>query len=152
MATDTLLTRLGECARSATARDMRAQQIAQHLRAARAYRWVGLYEVDFRVGMVRNIAWSGPAPPCYPEFSISNGLTGRAIRTRATINVGTISGDPDYLTALQTTASEVIVPILHHGTVVGTIDVESNTANAFTYKEQELLERVAKTIAALWNR
>ena len=72
---------------------MRQQEriVAEIIRAAGAYRWVGIYEIDRRRQRVVNPAWSGPGAPAHPEFPLSDGLTGRAIAERR--SVGDVSRD-----------------------------------------------------------
>jgi len=139
-----------------TARDRVAalQSIAELLRSSGRYRWVGLYDVDRPEGTVTNIVWSGPGAPEYPTFPITKGLTGSAISTRKTVNVGDVTADPRYLTAFGTTRSEIIVPLLDEAgeNVVGTIDVESERPNAFPEEVQTLLEACSKVIRPLWRR
>jgi putative methionine-R-sulfoxide reductase with GAF domain len=116
------------------------------------HRWVGLYDVDHADGLVSNIVWSGPGAPEFPIFPITKGLTGSAISSRKTVNVGNVAGDPRYLIAFQTTKSEIIVPIFDAGreNVVGTIDVESEQPNAFDPQTQGLLEECAELLRPLW--
>ena len=137
--------------RSDKPRADRAAEIAQHIRLAGGYRWTGLYDVNLNSGLVSNIAWSGPSGPEFPVFPITKGLTARAIATKLTVNVGQVSEDPDYLTALATTQSEIIVPILLDDRVVGTLDIESESLDAFDPEMQERIERCASVIAPLWN-
>jgi putative methionine-R-sulfoxide reductase with GAF domain len=103
--------------------------------------------------VVVNLVWDGPAAPEYPEFPGVKGLTGRAIRTRCTINVGDVTKAPDHLTALGNTKSEIIVPVFDEQrlAVVGTIDVESETPNAFCAEAQKLLENVL-LLSSLYGR
>jgi putative methionine-R-sulfoxide reductase with GAF domain len=84
-------------------------------------------------------------------FPLNKGLTGFAIATRRTVNVGDVAADPRYLTALGNTRSEIIVPIFDaaHQNVVGTLDIESDQPNAFDSKTQAFLERIADRIAPL---
>jgi L-methionine (R)-S-oxide reductase len=130
------------------------QGAAEVLRSSGNYRWVGLYDVDRAAGTVTNIVWSGPGAPEYPAFSINEGLTGAAISTRKTVNVGDVAADPRYLTAFGTTRSEIIVPVFDGAgeSVVGTIDVESDKPNAFSEDVQALLEGCASVIRPLWRR
>jgi L-methionine (R)-S-oxide reductase len=130
------------------------QGVAELLRSSGSYRWVGLYDVDYSAGVVRNIVWSGPGAPEYPRFSITKGLTAAAISSRKTVNVGDVVADPRYLTAFGTTRSEIIVPVFD-GTgesVIGTIDVESEKPNAFPEDVQAILETSSKIIQPLWRR
>jgi L-methionine (R)-S-oxide reductase len=105
--------------------------IAEAIRTAGSYRWVGLYDV--MPDEIAVIAYSGPAPPAYPTFSASKGLSGEAVRSRRTVVSNDVAQDARYLTNLETTGSEMIVPILApDGRVVGTIDVESDKLDAFS--------------------
>jgi putative methionine-R-sulfoxide reductase with GAF domain len=68
------------------------------------------------------------------------------------INVGDVAADPRYLTAFGSTRSEIIVPIFNgqRDQVVGTIDVESERANAFDESTESVLVTCAGVIAPLW--
>jgi putative methionine-R-sulfoxide reductase with GAF domain len=104
-----------------------AKHVCEMVRHAGGHRWVGLYSVDRARGLISNVAWSGPAAPAYPGFPVSTGLSGVAVRARRVVNVGNVLEDSRYLTTLNATRSEIIVPItdpsIHR--VVGTLDVES---------------------------
>ena len=128
-------------------------EIADLVRGAGGYRWVGLYDVDRAAGMVRNIVWSGPGAPAHPTFAITMGLTGSAIAERRVINVADVTRDPRYLTAFSSTRSEIVVPIFRRDgrDVVGTIDVESAQVNAFDATAQEMLQECARAIRGLWT-
>jgi putative methionine-R-sulfoxide reductase with GAF domain len=138
-------------------RDRRAiaAHITEEIRNYGNYRWVGVYDVDLARGLVSNIAWTGPNAPAYPVFCLTKGLTSRAIAERRTINVGDVAGDSDYLTALDSTRSEIIIPVFRDSTcseVIGTIDVESDRVDAFDSATLELLERCAGQLAEFWRR
>ena len=133
-----------------------AGHIADALRAYGKYRWVGIYDVDLVRGLISNLAWSGPNAPAYSVFPVTKGITSRAITEKRTINVGDVSGYPCYLTALDNTRSEIVVPVFHYdkktyGEVVGTIDVESERAHAFCSAIQEMLEECSRHIEDLWT-
>jgi len=133
-------------------RAVQAAEIAKRIRSAGPYRWAGLYDVDMEAGLVSNIAWSGPSGPEFPVFPVTKGLTSRAIATKHTVNVGHVADDPDYLTALATTQSEIVVPIVRDGRVVGTLDIESETPNAFDSETQGRIERCAFLMTDLWKK
>jgi L-methionine (R)-S-oxide reductase len=122
-----------------------AKAIAEVIRAWGCYRWVGIYEVNLADEIVCNLGWSGPSGPSHPSFPITKGLTSRAIATKKTVNVGDVASDPDYLTALATTRSEIIIPVLDvcGDRVLGTVDVESERPDAFDPPTQESLENCA---------
>jgi L-methionine (R)-S-oxide reductase len=130
-------------------RAVKAARITEAIRDEGGYRWVGIYDVDIHRALVSNLAWSGPGAPAFLTFPITKGLTSRAISEKKTINVGDVANAPDYLTALDSTRAEIIVPILDDACsrVVGTIDVESEHLNAFDSRAQALLEECARLLA-----
>lgn len=134
-------------------RRQRAQRIAEHIRAAGPYRWVGIYDVDTHSGLISNIAWNGPSAPTYPTFPITKGLSSRAIATKKTVNVGDVTRDADYLTTLSSTRSEIIIPVLCKNShcVVGTVDVESERLDEFDSAAQGLLEECAIVLQSFWS-
>ena len=150
---DMLMRDFGILVSAARDRVAALESVAELLRSSGRYHWVGLYDVDRAAGIVTNIVWSGPGAPEYPTFPITEGLTGAAISTRKTVNVGDVTADPRYLTAFGTTRSEIIVPVLDGAgeNVVGTIDVESEKPNAFPAEVQTLLEACSKVIRPLWR-
>lgn len=99
------------------------------MRTRTGRRWVGVYRVD--AAEVVNLAWSGPAAPAYPRFPADQGLTSAAIGSQTAVVSNDVANDPRYLTALDSTGSEMIVPILVHGRVTGTLDIEDERTDAF---------------------
>ena len=112
---------------------------------------MGIYDVGPE--SVSVIAWTGPEGPAYPVFPMSSGLTSAGIRAKKTIFVGDVRNDPRYLTALGNTLSEMIVPVFDFAgqKVVGTIDVESELANAFSVEQDAEIEEFAWLALPLWT-
>ena len=131
------------------ARGERAQQVAELIRSRTNRRWVGIYEVT--PTEVVNLAWSGPGPPAYPSFPVARGLTAAAISARETVVSNDVASDPRYLTALASTGSELIVPVVLGDRVVGTLDVEDEATNAFADEDQRLFERAARELTPLFE-
>src|ERR1700728_387584 len=114
------------------------------------YRWVGVYDVGAE--QVSIIAWSGASAPEHPTFPVGQGLTGAAIEHRRAVVAADVRNDPRYLTAFGSTVSEIIVPVLVPGEnrVIGTVDVESEQANAFSARDQQMIEQCAQAALPLW--
>jgi GAF domain-containing protein len=100
---------------------------------------------------VVNLAWSGPAPPAHPRFPAGRGLTGAAIRARATVVSNDVASDPRYLTAFASTGSELIVPVVVGDRVVGTLDVEDERNDTFSDDDRRLFERIGREMAPLYE-
>jgi putative methionine-R-sulfoxide reductase with GAF domain len=146
---DELLEAVRAAAEVRVPREARAQRIADLIRTATDRRWVGVYEVTS--SEVINLAWSGPAAPAHPRFPIERGLTGAAISTRETVVSNDVARDPRYLTALASTGSELIVPVIVGDRVVGTLDVEDERTDAFSEDDRRLFERVAAEMGPLYE-
>lgn len=146
---DDLVTAVREAAGAGLGRKERAARIAAVVRDHGRYRWVGVYEVtDTEVVL---LAYAGPSAPAYPRFDRTQGLTASAVATGQTVVVDDVTSDPRYLTAFGSTRSEMIVPVLDgDGTVVGTIDIESERTAAFGSTERTLIEDCAKAVTALY--
>src|SRR5262249_23078498 len=93
--------RLEKIARLSEDRHTRAGRAAECIRAARGYRWVGLYDV--RTSHIIAIAWTGSTAPAHPSFPRSQGLNGVAVRTGSRIVVQDVREDGRYLTTFGTT-------------------------------------------------
>jgi putative methionine-R-sulfoxide reductase with GAF domain len=126
-----------------------AVQIAELIRQAGSYRWVGLYAVTDQEIAV--IGWSGPGAPAHPRFPVTQGLSGDAVATGRAVVVNDVTVDPRYLTAFANTLSEAIVPVVDPdtGTVVGTLDVESAERDAFTDADRQALVGCAAALTGL---
>ncbi len=122
---------------------------AAEIRGQGGYRWVGIYEVTPEE--IAILGWDGPAEPAYPRFSRSRGLCGAAVAARETVVVDDVADDPRYLTTFESTRSEIVVPILRDGSVVGVLDVESEQPKAFTPETRAALEQAAARLAADWD-
>ena len=131
-------------------RTIKARRLAELVQKLGDYRWVGVYDVGPQ--LVSVIAWVGPSAPQFPTFPVSQGLTAAAIQQKKPIIAGDVRQDPRYLTSLGNTLSQIIVPVLHpaDGSVIGTIDAESERANAFSSRDQDMIEQCARAALPLW--
>ena len=101
-------------------------------------RWAGRRGVDRR-GAGRT---QGPA----------GGIIGRALRKRAPQVVPDVAADPDYHPDVEGTRSEMVVPILEGGEVVGAIDFQSELKAAFDLDDVAVGETLAEfLVVALRN-
>ena len=118
------------------------KRMAEMIRRARGYRWVGVYKLTR--GDLVIVAGTGDDPPCYQRFPATQGLCGAAVESRETIVVEDVRKDVRYLPTFGTTLSEIIVPVISPtDRVVGVIAAESKKVKAFNVDDREVLERVA---------
>jgi GAF domain-containing protein len=147
---DEVLDRLRSILAEPGDRTRKARRAAEAIRAAREYRWVGLYDVG--AAEIVAVGWSGTVAPAFPRFPMDQGLNGAAVRSARPVVVQDVSADPRYLTTFPSTGAEAIFPIVSPSTgeVVGTIDAESDRANAFTSDDDAFLSACAGALAPLW--
>jgi len=132
-------------------RKEKARLIAERIRTAKGYSWVGLYDVKEKE--IALIAFAGRSEPVFTSFPKDKGLNGRAVTRKQTIIVNDTGTDEDYLLTFSNTESEIIVPVYNkNGEIAGTIDAESETKNAFSKMDAEFLEGCAKRIVSLWSK
>jgi GAF domain-containing protein len=130
-------------------REAKAVKIADAIRTAAGYRWVGVYGVE--ATEIAAIAWSGPGGPAHPRFPRDQGLCGAAVAAGETVVVDDVGADPRYLTTFGSTRSELVVPVRIEGDVRGLIDVESDRPAAFDAEDRAFVERCAEAAALLWE-
>jgi L-methionine (R)-S-oxide reductase len=109
------------------------------------YSWVGIYLVegdDLVLG-----PWKGPQATEHVRIPIGQGICGAAAATGRTEVVDDVKADERYLACFPSTRSEIVVPIVYEGRVVGEIDIDSDQPAAFTEADRAYLERVAVLIS-----
>ena len=109
------------------------------------YSWVGIYlveEGDLVLG-----PWKGPQATEHVRIPIGQGVCGAAAASGQTEVVDDVNADERYLSCFPSTRSEIVVPIVYEGKVVGEIDIDSDTPAAFGPEDTALLERVALLIS-----
>ncbi|MGE5486781.1 MAG: SpoIIE family protein phosphatase [bacterium] len=82
------------------------------------------------------------------SIPLGEGLTGTAAATREPVLVGDVRKDPRYLNALDAVRSELAVPMIARGKLVGVIDVESTQLEAYGEYERAMLRLIAARVAA----
>lgn len=75
-----------------------------------------------------------------------DGIIGAAITTGHAVRVGDVREDPRYLNAIDSVRSELAVPLIARGRVVGVLDIESSRLDYFTPDQQNILTLVASRI------
>jgi GAF domain-containing protein len=124
----------------------RMREVAEMIRVAREYRWVGIYKVTRKEFVI--LAGTGDEPPAYPRFPITQGLCGAALESGKPVVVGDVRKDSRYLPSFHTTRSEIIVPMTNgHRHIIGMLDAESEEVNAFGDEDRQFLGRAAGLIA-----
>ena len=125
------------------------EAVAKLLNAAvPTYSWVGIYILE-GADLVLD-AWSGPSATEHVRIPVGKGVCGFAAKAGKTEIVSDVSKDPRYLQCFLSTKSEIVVPVMGGGAVVGEIDIDSDQLDAFSSVDREFLEAVARKASAHW--
>ena len=81
------------------------------------------------------------------RVAVSEGIVGAAAVLRASVRVPDVSVDPRYLMVNPETRSELAIPMIHQGKVIGVLDLESPQLDYFTEDHVQTLSILAANLA-----
>lgn len=82
------------------------------------------------------------------EITMDKGISLRAVQQARVQNVGDVRLDDDFLDVVNgSSRSQLSVPIIHEGNVLGVITLESSQLDAFSENDQSLVEQLANQAA-----
>jgi sigma-B regulation protein RsbU (phosphoserine phosphatase) len=94
------------------------------------------YSIGHREEVVKNLV-----------VRLGEGITGAAAASRLPILVNDVRSDPRYLNAVDAVRSELAVPMVARGKLVGVIDVQSTRPSAYSEHDRALLRLIASRVA-----
>jgi len=106
--------------------------------------WAGFYR------MVDDELVLGPfqGKPACIRIPIGRGVCGTAAATQQTQLVADVHAFPGHIACDADSASEIVVPVLHEGSMIGVIDLDSPVPARFDSHDAHGLEALAARIAA----
>ncbi len=116
------------------------------------YDWIGIYWVDANGTDLVLGPWIGPEATEHTRIPIGVGICGAAAASGQTEIIDDVNADERYLACFTTTRSEIVVPILAEGQVVGEIDIDGSDLAAFDETDRRFLEEIAALLAPLRPR
>ncbi len=101
--------------------------------------WVGFYFYDGHELVV------GPfqGQPACVRIALDRGVCGAAARTRETQRVADVHAFPDHIACDAASRSELVVPLVRDGALVGVFDIDSPVPDRFDVEDQAGLESIA---------
>lgn len=81
------------------------------------------------------------------QIQLGQGIVGSAAQQKETIIVDDISKDKRYIQDVDMNGSEISVPIIHQGEIIGVIDSEHSKKHFFTNSHATVLTRIARECA-----
>jgi GAF domain-containing protein len=108
--------------------------------------WVGFYLLDAASGDLLVGPFQGK-PACV-RIPLDKGVCGAAASRRTTIVVADVHAFPGHIACDSASNSEVVVPILVDGALLGVLDLDSPTRNRFDAMDARGLERLVEVFVA----
>jgi L-methionine (R)-S-oxide reductase len=90
--------------------------------------------------------------PACTRIDFGRGVCGTAVREKRTQIVADVHQFPGHIACDSASASEIVVPLLRDGGILGVIDVDSPEKARFDAADQAFLEEVASALLTLWPR
>ena len=106
------------------------------------YFWVGFYIVDGEELIL------GPfqGTPACTRIKYGRGVCGTAWKEKRSLVVADVDAFPGHIACSSLSRSEIVVPLIIDGVVIGEIDIDSSELSTFDDTDREYLERVADII------
>ena len=104
--------------------------------------WVGFYMMDHQrltLGPFQGL-------PACTTIEIGQGVCGTAANRLQTIIVHDVEQFPSHIACDANSRSEIVVPLVKDGTLLGVIDVDSPVIGRFSQEDATLLEKVARML------
>ncbi|RKD75770.1 GAF domain-containing protein [Sinobaca qinghaiensis] len=84
--------------------------------------------------------------PACVRIAIGKGVCGTAAQTFETQRVEDVHAFPGHIACDSASASEIVVPLVKNGVLLGVLDVDSPEQNRFSEEDQKILEEFAAVL------
>jgi phosphoserine phosphatase RsbU/P len=125
------------------------ERISQLLRRIIDFQMFSVWLVNEREGVLENQFAMRFGQRFDPKENIplGRGLVGAAIESHRLVRVGDVRKDPRYVMVNPEARSEMAVPLIYKGKVIGVLDVEHTRAHYFNEDHEHALTTLAAQIA-----
>jgi GAF domain-containing protein len=89
--------------------------------------------------------------PACVRIPLGNGVCGVAASTRTTQRVADVREFPGHIVCDADSRSELVVPLLTAGSLIGVLDIDSPSLARFSVADQQGIEKLCATFGALLN-
>ena len=104
--------------------------------------WAGFYLLKEGVLVL------GPfqGKPACVRISVGRGVCGTAVQLRKTVSVPDVHQFPGHIACDSASQSEVVVPLIKNGVMLGVLDIDSPHKGRFSQEDQMFFEKVAEIL------
>ncbi len=146
--TTEFLTRLAETLGTTLDLHTLLKQTAELVRAVLDYRIFAIFLLHERTGELRMRFQIGHEPATERvQLRVGQGIVGKVAETRQALLVNDVNRSTDYIEVNPQVCSELAVPLIAKGQLIGVIDIESEQLNYFRPEHLHLLTLTASRIS-----
>jgi L-methionine (R)-S-oxide reductase len=118
------------------------------LMSATSWHWVGFYLLDRK----KNELVLGPfqGPVACTRLQKGRGVCAKSWELSETIVINDVESFEGHIACSSLSKSEVVIPVVLEGEVVGVLDIDSVELNGFTPSDVKILEDIVQIIAEQW--
>ena len=122
------------------------QTVVELLHDTFGYRFVSIYLLDGKtLHLGAQIGY--PLEMIYTEIAVPIGIAGRTVQSGQIQFIPNVHSEPGFLRAAHEVESEICVPLLKEGIVLGVLNVESERGRPLTEKDVNLMTSFAGPVA-----
>ena len=112
------------------------------------YDWVGFYFADHDKRLLHLGQFAGE-PTDHTTIPFGKGICGQVAESNENFVVPDVKAQDNYIACSISVKSEIVIPLFKDGVNIGQIDIDSNTIDPFTEKDEEFLAWVNTQIAEI---
>ncbi len=112
------------------------------------YDWVGFYFANHKEKTLHLKAYAGEETD-HTVIPFGKGICGQVAVSNQNFVVEDVHAQDNYIACNINVKAEIVVPLFKDGENIGQIDIDSNTANPFTEKDERFLEWVNEQISLI---
>jgi len=143
-----LIHELSAATRGSDAPDAALQAVCDVLKGkVPHYDWVGFYLTDPNAKDQLILGPYAGESTEHVRIAFGQGICGQAAERKKTFIVPDVAKEMNYLACSPTVKSEIVLPILHLGEVMGELDIDSHTVDAFSEEDRVFLLKVCYAVA-----
>lgn len=84
------------------------------------------------------------------RIPLGKGVCGTAAAKGQTVRVANVDKFPGHIACDSNSRSEIVVPLIKDGDLLGVLDIDSHVVERFTAADQELLEACVQILIKIW--
>tara|TARA_B100002049_G_scaffold229583_1_gene205460 strand:- start:136 stop:597 length:462 start_codon:yes stop_codon:yes gene_type:complete len=115
------------------------------------YNWVGFYFKNGDKNELKLSSFAGE-PTDHTIIPFGKGICGQVAESNNNFVVPDVNAQDNYIACSITVKAEIVVPLFVNGENIGQIDIDSNTIDPFTDKDERFLEFVNTEVAKVLEK